>query len=260
MAAILDPITHPDAWNRLAFTAAGLITPGKCVVGKWSRNVEYDKKAGKGTKGATETLKGLPPAEGTVKFWAWTPGHFAAWALLLPLLAFDPTKGGGQQTNPTTTPATPGASGTTPASFTSGTSGSAAASSSGSAALPSGKFGDASSSSGSSNAQPALSSAYAIDVFHPALAELNVTQVLPPEELGSWEPEGDPADGLWVREIKFCEFSQPPNASVATTPSGANPSGAPGQTTAGAQVPGASQNAASNASGAGKDAQYAGGA
>lgn len=234
MAVYLDPITHPDAWDRLAFPTAQLITPGKCTVGKFTRDNDYDVKAGKGTQGATETLKQQPPAKGTITFWAWTPAHFAAWDPILDLLRFDPTKGGNTTNNtptPTTTPAgsqgqqfgdagNNNTAGTTTADTTSSTS-------------------SASSSSTTSSTQPALSSAYAIEVFHPALADINVHYFLPPEKLGTWEQEGE-ASGLWKREIEFLEFTQPPNKSIAATPTGAN------KTNPGAQYAGSQEGSASD--------------
>jgi hypothetical protein len=86
----LDPISHPDAWDTVRIQ--GQDTPGKCDVKGFKRKVDWDTKIGKGTAGATETVKGLPPAEGTITFTAWTIEHFRAWDLLLPKLKYDPTK------------------------------------------------------------------------------------------------------------------------------------------------------------------------
>lgn len=86
----LDPITNPDAWNTV--TLQGMNTPGKCEVGEFKRSVEWDIKSGKGTAGATETVKGLPPAKGSIDFYAWETAHFGVWDELLPKLLYDPTK------------------------------------------------------------------------------------------------------------------------------------------------------------------------
>lgn len=224
MAVYLDPITNPEAWDTVVF-AGSLRTPGVCVVGKWDRKNDYDIKTGKGTAGATETLKGQPPAEGTITFSAWTPAHFAAWNPILDALRFDPAKGvqagsqgkaapaaqpvqGGQQFTDTSPAADENAAapatGTIPSpTNTSGTS-----------------SGTTNKSDSGTSTPPALSAASAIDIFHPALADIGVYHVLPPEELGSWEPDGEAALGKWKREIKFVEFTQPPAASIAATPTG----------------------------------------
>jgi hypothetical protein len=86
----LNPIEQPDAWNTVRIQ--GMDTPGKCEVKGFSRKVDWDTKVGKGTAGATETVKGLPPAEGTIDFWAWEIAHFAVWDALLTEILFDPTK------------------------------------------------------------------------------------------------------------------------------------------------------------------------
>lgn len=256
----LDPITHPDAWQRLAFPTAQLVTPGLAIVGKWTRDNEYDVKAGKGTQGATETLKQQPPAKGTITFKAWTPEHFAAWNAILDLLKFDPTKGGNTSQTPPAPATTTGSkgqkfgsasgdsSGGSSSSDTSGSTSDAGGSSSSSSA-------GSSSTSGSSNSQPALSAAYAIEVFHPALADIDVHYVLPPEKLGTWEQEGE-ASGLYKREIEFIEFTQPPNKSIAATPSGAGKTN-PGATYAGGQPTNGSDSAANGSNGAASDAQGA---
>ncbi len=255
----LDPIDHPDAWNVLKFPKAQLETPGKCVVGKFTRDNEYDVKAGKGTQGATETLKQQPPAKGTITFWAWTrgpTGHFAQWNPILDLLKFDPTKGGNTNASQTTTPATTTGSkgqtfGQAPTKKAADGSDSGASTSTDTVDTASGSA----STSGSSNAQPALSAAYAIEVFHPALADVDIHYFLPPEKLGTWEQEGD-ASGLYKREIEFLEFTMPPNKSIAVSPTGADKTN-PGATYASAPTKTGSDAAASGSNGAASDAQGA---
>jgi hypothetical protein len=259
----LDPITHPDAWQRLAFPKAQLITPGLAIVGKFTRDNEYDVKAGKGTQGATETLKQQPPAKGTITFKAWIPEHFAQWNAILDLLKFDPTKGGSTNASQTTTPATTTGSrgqtfGQAPTKKAAADAGGSGASTSTDAVDTSASSGTASgsaSTSGSSNAQPALSAAYAIEVFHPALADVDIHYFLPPEKLGTWEQEGD-ASGLYKREIEFLEFTMPPNKSIAVSPTGADKTN-PGATYASAPTKTGSDAAASGSNGAASDAQGA---
>jgi hypothetical protein len=259
MAALyLDPLSAPGAWNVVQL--GGLTTPGKAKVGKFTRKVEYDHKKGKATKGAAQTLKGLPPAEGEIEFWAWTPDHFAAWEDILALLKFDPTKQRSTTpaaaSNTTTTattqsgvplgglvsiPATGGADGTGgTSSFTGNTS---------------------TSTNSTSNDSPPLGSNYAIDIFHPAIAELEIAYVLPPEELGSWEEDGE-GTGLYKRTIKFVEYTgTPPNTNIAVTSTGAQPDAqAPGQTPPGAAEPTAATAASTSAGSAAADAQNAWGA
>jgi hypothetical protein len=219
MAVYLDPWSAPEAWNIAVI--AGIETPGGDVGGRveveFDRATEYDVKTGKGTKGATETLKGLPPAKGKLKAWVWTPAAMRAWNPILTILAFDPTKGG--NVTPAAPAATPAAAASPASSFQIGAPGG----SSGTPSIPSpdDTSGTKSSDTASNdNAQPALSSAYAIDFFAPAAADVGVTQILPPEKIGSWKQEGE-GTGLWAREFELLEFVQAPAASVAVTPSGA---------------------------------------
>lgn len=269
----LNPLQFPDDWNAVVF-AGTLRTPGKCKVGKWERKVEYDHKAGKGTKGALQTLKGLPPAQGDIEFWAWIPDHFDAWTEILALLHFDPTKGG-SATKPGASTAT--ATAATSVVGTSGTTNAGSGTVSG-ATLPTGStagipgttatglsaFTGNEPNKTTSNTQPALSSAYAIDIFHPAIADLDVAYVLPPDEIGSWEEDGE-GSGMYKRTIKFHEYTgAPPNVSAAATPTGAaaaNTATPPGTAqSVGGSVPAAATAASGGAAAAAKDAQGAWGA
>jgi hypothetical protein len=257
MALYLDPLTYPDVWNTVRF--GKLNTPGKCNVSGWSRNNEYDIKVGKGTAGATETLKGQPPAKGSFEFWAWTPAHFQAWNPILTLLAYKPGKGTASTTGPT---------GDTGQSFQGGVpdnrSTGGNTSSGGGGAIPApgnttGKEDPSDKAFGGPKTPPALSKDDAIPVYHPALADINVTSIIPPEELGQWEQDGE-ASGMWKRTIKAVEFMQAGNQSIATTPTGAGSGDVPGFTGAGGQEGSAPPNAAGQAQGASKDAQGAWGA
>lgn len=253
----LNPLDFPDDWNSVVF-AGTLRTPGKCKVSGWKRPVEYDHKAGKGTKGAKQTLKGLPPADGEIEFWAWTPDHFAAWTDILTLLHFDPSKGGNSTpTNAATATTTKTAAATTSSVPTGGIPGST---SSGLSAFT----GNTPTASANTNNQPALSSAYAIDIFHPAIADLDVHYVLPPDDIGCWEEDGE-ASGMYKRTIKFHEYTgDPPNTSVAASPTGAaaantaqNPSAQPA---AGSKEGSAAASGTSAFAGAAADAQGSWGA
>lgn len=148
----LNPIEHPDAWNTVRIQ--GMDTPGKCEVKGFKRATDWDVKVGKGTSGATETVKGLPPAKGTIDFWAWEIAHFATWDTLITKLNYDPTK----QTK------------------------------------------------------------QANSIYHPALADINVSSVNV-EAIGQWEHEGG---NLWRRTLEFLEFAPPPTASAVATPTGAD--------------------------------------
>jgi hypothetical protein len=85
-----DPVTFSQALDVV--NLAGIDTPGRAEIGEWKRVNDYDVKVGKGTAGATITLKGQPPAKGSIKFYAWRPDHFARWDTILPLLRWDPAK------------------------------------------------------------------------------------------------------------------------------------------------------------------------
>lgn len=247
MALYLDPITHPNAINVVKI--GPYRTPGKAVVGAWARKNEYDVKLGKGTAGASETLKGQPPAEGSITFWAWVPAHFAEWNPILALLKFNPTKGAAASTT-----ATPNG----PQQFTIGETkeGSSGGTSSGSIPEPGNTSGKTDGApAAKSTDPPALSAASAIDIFHPFLADIGVFHVLPPSELGCWEPDGD--QGLYKREIKFLEFVQSGAQSIAATPTGSTDGAAPGEPTAGGTEGGAADNGAAGAKGAGTDGQGA---
>ena len=90
-SAVINPIINPQAWDF--FTIGQKQSPGvlSSVTG-WKRTSEFDKKKGKGTKGATMTYVGEPPAEGSFIIQLWRPIDFTEWALFLPLLKYDPTK------------------------------------------------------------------------------------------------------------------------------------------------------------------------
>lgn len=261
MALYLDPITNPGARDVVIF-AGSVRTPGKAIVGKWERKNEYDIKTGKGTAGATITLKGQPPAQGTITFYAWQPAHFAAWTPILDLLKFDPSKvgtTGTAATNPNGgAAANPGGTFT----VTQGGAGSTSGSSSGTIPEPgntSGKKKDDADTDSASKSKdpPALSAASAIDIFHPFLADIGVHHVLPPEELGSWEEDSE-GSALYKREIKFVEFVIASDNSIAATPTGSTDT--PPDGTAGSTEASATDTGAGTAGNAGAGAQGSWGA
>ena len=86
-----DPYNNPTAWDHITF--GGKASPGRCVVGEFTRKYEFDTKKGKGTAGAVSTLTGLPPAKGKVMFWVWEASQFAEWDDFIALLKQYPTKG-----------------------------------------------------------------------------------------------------------------------------------------------------------------------
>jgi hypothetical protein len=56
------------------------------------RKTDWDKKKGKGAKGATSTVVQEPPAEGSFTFLLWEPQHWDEWAAFIPLLKISPDK------------------------------------------------------------------------------------------------------------------------------------------------------------------------
>lgn len=256
MAMYVNPWQDPGAMDRVIF-AKTILTPGLCKVTGWNRENEYDIKTGKGTAGATETLKGQPPAKGSIEFTVWTFAQMQAWNPILDVLRFDPAKGqAGGATTPTATP-------TTASTFTIGDpSGGGGGTATGTVPEPANTTGQAGTGSSTSTATtnpPALSAASAISIFHPLLADIGVHFVLPPEKLGQWV-QGD--DYRFTRTIEFVEFTQPPAANIAATPTGADPNAAAatGQQAAGGSDPPAATNPAGGAKGAAGGAQWSWGA
>lgn len=255
----VDPLTEPEAFDTVIFNDV-LRTPGKCKVTGWKRPVEYDKKKGKGTAGETATLKALPPAEGEIEFETWTRAQRQAWTPILDALKFDSSKLPAQ----TTTAKTASSSSNTTSSASSVPTGQVVGVPSAGQSVSS-FTGNTSNASTSSNAQGAtpLGSNFAIGIYYPTLADIDVSYVLPPEELGVWEPVGDDFSHM-KRKIKFREYTgDPPNRSIAATPTGAadaasTPASPDQPPEAGSPGEGsAASNAAASADGAAADAQGA---
>lgn len=255
MPLYLDPTEVPEAWDTVVIR--GMSTPGRCRVTGFSRPVDYDHKKGKGTKGAAQTLKDLPPAKGKITFWTWTAAQRRAFDPIIQALKFDPTKLGNGTSSAASTVANNAQT-------------QQALANADAFALPtipqpasvSAFTGTTPDTTANANEPPALSSAYAIDIFYPSLAEIDVNFILPPEKLGAWEPEGDDFSYM-KREIECVEYTgNPPNTSVAATPTGAAPDAAPspGQQFSGGSEQGAADNSAASAADAAADAQGAWGA
>lgn len=253
----LDPTTTPDAFDYVVFNDT-LKTPGRCRVTGWDRPVEYDHKKGKGTAGAEQTLKGLPPAKGKIEFWTWTAGQRKEWDEILDALKFDQTKLGTGTPSTAATSSTTSSTSSVPTGQVTGIPAAGQAQSAFTGNTP---------QSSSTASQPApLSSAFAISIFYPTLADIDIAFVLPPEKLGAWEPDGDDFSYM-KRTIDFVEFTgQPPAKSIAATPTGSvdpasatpSPGAAPA---AGAPSEGsAATNGAGQQTGAAADAQGAWGA
>jgi hypothetical protein len=75
-----DPSIGYNAWNY--FTLSGVPSPGTIVRGGvkgFKRRTGWDIKTGKGTKGATLTLKDQPPCKGSITIQLLTAADLAAW-------------------------------------------------------------------------------------------------------------------------------------------------------------------------------------
>lgn len=89
----LNPIEFASDWQVIYI--ASTPSPGAISVDGirgFKRETGWDIKKGKGTKGATLTIKDYPPAEGEIEFQLWLPEHFDDWAQFRPLLKFDNAK------------------------------------------------------------------------------------------------------------------------------------------------------------------------
>ena len=258
MSAVADlpPWEYPEEWDPL--TLAGVLVPGLVKVTGWKRATNYDVKVGKGTAGATITLAGKPPAKGQIEFRVWTTAQLRAWdANIRPLLNLVP--------HPQATATAP----TTAAAPTNQvTSGGSADATTGGGSInnPAKSATPAKGSTEDAYAAPAqpksLTKADALDIYHPILAELEVTAVLPPEELGQWEnSESDGGVGYLRRVVEFIEFKTP-GGNITTTPQGSTSDGATARgdkySVGGADAnAGTSPTSPSNASGSANDARGA---
>jgi hypothetical protein len=94
---ILSPLAYPQDYDVIV--VGGVTSPGYCILSGFKRIQMFDKKMGKGTKGATPTMTNQKPAEGFVKFYLWDdgsesggPDQFALMGNFLNQLFYDPTK------------------------------------------------------------------------------------------------------------------------------------------------------------------------
>jgi len=154
-----NPVSSPETWQVVYI--GGAPSPGVAQVTKAERLQEFDIKKGKGTKGATVTYTGEPPAEIEVELQLWASptdaepdanDHFAEWDAWRKSLKYDPSK-------------------------------------------------------------KAIS---AIDISHPALADLEVKSVVC-NQIGMVTHKGK---GLYTVAIKFIEYRKPGKKSVVGTPAG----------------------------------------
>lgn len=84
-------VSPPTEWDVLILN--GLKTPGIVEIEGFERKINWDVKNTKGTKGATSTVKLLPPAKGKFIFQLWTGLHFTYWGnIFRQLFLYDPTK------------------------------------------------------------------------------------------------------------------------------------------------------------------------
>lgn len=90
-APTLDPIKNSNVWHK--FQLKGQDSPGTITKGGhkgFKRETGWDVKKGKGTQGATLTLKDQPPAKGSFTLQLITPQDFADWdAFVLNVLSLD---------------------------------------------------------------------------------------------------------------------------------------------------------------------------
>lgn len=97
-SAAIDPITWPKFWHAIRVGGVnGMPSPGAIApngVRGFDRQTDWDKKKGKGVKGATLTRTNFPPAEGSFEFQLWLAEHFAQWEEFRPLLNYNPANPG----------------------------------------------------------------------------------------------------------------------------------------------------------------------
>ncbi len=152
---VLNPLENPDDFDIV--TIAGVTNPGRAkITSGGNRPYEWDKKTGKGLRGATTTLTGGPPAEFKIEFLMWEVKHAAEWATFRQLFRYDPTK----------------------------------------------------------------KSVSAVDIYHPDLAENEITSVVI-EDIGRRVINDD---GSWTYEVSFLEYFPPPKVSAVSTPNGSKSS------------------------------------
>ena len=79
-----SPISQSNDWQY--FTIAGYNSPGTIALGGmkgFKRETGWDIKKGKGTQGATLTLKDVPPVKGEITLNLITTADFVAWDLFV---------------------------------------------------------------------------------------------------------------------------------------------------------------------------------
>lgn len=89
----INPIDHPEVYDVVRIggvTSPGVIKPGG-ITG-FKRAHEWEKKKGKGVRGATLSYVQRPPAEGSITFTLVDRIHFEQWEDFRPQFKYDPTK------------------------------------------------------------------------------------------------------------------------------------------------------------------------
>ncbi len=95
-ATASNPIEHAAKWQYITISGAlrspGVIPPGG--INGFERETGWDIQKGKGSQGATLTIKTYPPAEGTIEFTLWKPEHWGQWAAFVLALGYDEARKG----------------------------------------------------------------------------------------------------------------------------------------------------------------------
>jgi hypothetical protein len=90
----VSPISNANAW--LTYALGGQNAPGTIPRGGirgFKRETGWDKKLGKGTQGATLTLKTMPPVEGEIVSQLFTDADFDNWdTFVAQILSIQPAK------------------------------------------------------------------------------------------------------------------------------------------------------------------------
>lgn len=89
----LNPIWFAKEWSYIRIV--GKRSPGAIPrngIRGFERVISWDQKQGKGTPGATSTIVGIKPAEGSVSFQLWLASHFEEWSVFRDLLKYSPGK------------------------------------------------------------------------------------------------------------------------------------------------------------------------
>lgn len=157
----VNPIEFYDDWTFIKI--ANTTSPGVIAIDGirgFERETAWDKKKGKGVKGATLTLTQYPPAEGSIEFLLWEATHFKEWVEFRKLLKYSTDKASGNAT-----------------------------------------------------------AADAFDIYHPALADVGISQVV----THKISPIYHRGRGLYTITVDLIEWTPPPPVSVIGTTASSKP-------------------------------------